>query len=145
MGSKNSKPNEWDNKDYAKYKKDKKKREKKNGSNAAPAPIPPNPSPIPQPTPIRPEKLHESPPMKKTSRINRHSPPDSGIATPTPTTTESGGYGRSGTLHINYEVLEKQTQRENFRILREEFLNKPNLFLIKNLMLSVQFFKNFDR
>ena len=65
----------------------------------------------------------------------------------------SHGYGYSGggasshsqRLQVDWVKLAKETQEENYNILREEFRRNPQLFLANQLMMSVQFFKNFDR
>ena len=60
----------------------------------------------------------------------------------------SGGGGASSysqRLQVDWTKLAKETQEENYNILREEFRRNPQLFLANQLMMSVQFFKNFDR
>ena len=60
----------------------------------------------------------------------------------------SYGYSGGGTSQrpqVDWIKLAKETQEENYKILREEFRRSPQLFLANQLMMSVQFFKNFDR
>ena len=58
-----------------------------------------------------------------------------------------GGGGGSGSQRpqVDWVKLAKETQEENYKVLREEFRRNPQLFLANQLMMSVQFFKNFDR
>ncbi len=55
----------------------------------------------------------------------------------------AGVYGRSRT--IDYDALEKESQRENFEQMKENYFKNPSLFLTNLLLMSVQFFKNYDR
>ena len=59
----------------------------------------------------------------------------------------SGGGGGAWAQRpqVDWVKLAKETQEENYNILREEFRRNPQLFLANQLMMSVQFFKNFDR
>lgn len=43
-----------------------------------------------------------------------------------------------------YEIL-RQMQMDNLTKMRDQLKNKPDIFLLNNLILSVQFFDNFER
>lgn len=43
-----------------------------------------------------------------------------------------------------YDIL-RQMQTDNLTKMREQLKKKPELFLLNNLILSIQFFDNFDR
>ena len=47
--------------------------------------------------------------------------------------------------NIDWDKLEKNIQEMNLKILRDDLQSDPHQFLINMIMLSVQFFKNFDR
>ncbi len=63
----------------------------------------------------------------------------------------SGGYGYAGGQpqparpQIDFGRLAADTQEENYQVMKEEFRKNPSLFLSNQLMMSVQFFRNFDR
>jgi hypothetical protein len=61
-----------------------------------------------------------------------------GPRTPPPVSSSAAG-------GVDYSALEANAQEENFAALRKDFAENPTLFLVNQLMLSVQFFKNFDR
>ena len=46
---------------------------------------------------------------------------------------------------INWDDLEKSVQAMNLQLLREDLHENPERFLINQILLSVQFFKNFER
>ena len=46
---------------------------------------------------------------------------------------------------INWSDLEKNIQVMNLQLLREDLNENPQRFLINQILLSVQFFKNFER
>ena len=46
---------------------------------------------------------------------------------------------------IDWESLEKSIQGMNLNILRDDLENDPHQFLVNMIMMSVQFFKNFER
>lgn len=43
-----------------------------------------------------------------------------------------------------YDIL-RQMQTDNLQKMREQLKKKPELFLLNNLVLSIQFFDNFQR
>ena len=46
---------------------------------------------------------------------------------------------------IDWNDLEKNVQAMNLQLLREDLHENPERFLINQILLSVQFFKNFER
>lgn len=46
---------------------------------------------------------------------------------------------------VDYEALEREALKENYLALKESYMKNPTQFLANQMLLSVQFFKNFDR
>ena len=46
---------------------------------------------------------------------------------------------------VDYEVLEREAHIENYRMMEQEFTKNPQQFIVNQLLLSVQLFKNFER
>ena len=44
-----------------------------------------------------------------------------------------------------YHQILNDMQSENLMLLREQLKKKPELFVLNNLVMSIQFFENFDR
>jgi hypothetical protein len=41
--------------------------------------------------------------------------------------------------------LERETQRFNYNTMKEDFIKSPHEFLVNQLVMSIQFFRNFER
>lgn len=56
--------------------------------------------------------------------------------------------GRSAEAHRNYdfslEIRERYADDEELKILRHTIEYNPEVFVLNNLMMSVQFFENYD-
>lgn len=50
-----------------------------------------------------------------------------------------------GRLMDDYLQLLKDNQAGNLKKMREHLKNKPELFILNNLVLSIQFFEHFER
>ena len=46
---------------------------------------------------------------------------------------------------VDWNSLEKSIQSMNLDLLREDLNNNPHQFLVNQILMSVQFFKNFER
>jgi hypothetical protein len=46
---------------------------------------------------------------------------------------------------LDWQGLERDTQRFNFEMLKEDFKKNQTLFLVNQLLMSVQFFKNYEK
>jgi len=42
-------------------------------------------------------------------------------------------------------MLERHAQTSNYAVLKEDFESDPQLFLLNQILMTVQFFKNFER
>jgi hypothetical protein len=51
---------------------------------------------------------------------------------------------RHATGEVNYDKFCMDIQEENYNLLKEEF-NNPKVFLTNQILMSVQFFQNFER
>ena len=46
---------------------------------------------------------------------------------------------------LDWAFLEKTTQQFNYNSMKDDFVKDPQLFLVNNILMSVQFFKNYER
>ena len=53
--------------------------------------------------------------------------------------------GRYIESRIDWENLERNIQQENLKHLREDLHTNPQRFLVNQILLSVQFFKNYEK
>ena len=61
-----------------------------------------------------------------------------------PSVRSPGGATAPGTLRSRADSWELERE-EALRLLREEFKHRPTVFLISQIIMAVQFFKDFDR
>ena len=47
--------------------------------------------------------------------------------------------------NIDWNFMERSIQNMNLKLLREDLHGDPHQFLVNQILLSVQFFKNFER
>ena len=99
------------------------------------------PSKVPKVTIEPPDTAAPPTTARRESRTeSRSSDPPYGHA---PSTGSTGNYGR--TTGLDYEALEREAKKENYLQMREDFLRNQKQFLVNQLLLSVQFFKNFEK
>ena len=53
--------------------------------------------------------------------------------------------GRFIQSRVDWENLERNIQQENLKNLREDLHSNPQRFLVNQILLSVQFFKNYEK
>ena len=93
-------------------------------------PLPPSSVEIPA---QQPPAVHFRPPAS--------SPPLRTLVKAPPPVQESTG----NIYTLDWAGLEKDTQRFNYEALKEDFVKDPQLFLVNQLLMTVQFFKNYER